>query len=68
MNEIRYHECNGLQTICPYGKKDEIGHPVYVWSLECKRCTHHKGNGSYFLKSGTSIYASIKCNYEEMKM
>lgn len=73
--EIRYHECNGLQTICPYGMKEPLYDSltsttpssygdIYVGSYECAKCKHYKGKGDYVYKGGTSYYWSIKCDYK----
>ena len=52
MKEIRYHECNGLQTKCPYGMTEPLYNSlaskepssygdIYVGSTACMMCKHY---------------------------
>ena len=76
MKEIRCHECNGLQTKCPYGMKEPLYNSltskepssygdIYVGSTACMMCKHYAGVGSYHHKLGTSWYLSISCRHDE---
>ena len=73
--EIRYHECNGLQTQCPYSMKEPLYNSltskepssygdIYVGSTACMMCKHYAGVGGYHHKSGTSWYSSVNCKHE----
>ena len=64
MKEIRYHECNGLQTKCPYGMTEPLYNSltskepssygdIYVGSTACMMCKHYAGVGGYHHKLGT---------------
>jgi hypothetical protein len=75
IKEVRYHECNGLQTKCPYGMKEALYNSltstepssygdIYVGSIACMRCKHYAGVGSYCHKLGTSWYLSVNCRHE----
>lgn len=50
--EVKYQECNGLQTRCPYNMKEVLYNSltsktpsgfgdIFVGSLSCKRCKHY---------------------------
>ena len=75
IKEVRYHECNGLQTKCPYDMKEALYNSltseepssygdIYVGSTACMRCKHYAGVGSCCHKLGTSWYLSVNCRHE----